>query len=473
MRQRMVMTEPNQTEPWQMTATAIAEAVRSRRLSATEAVQSALHRLDRVNPTLNAVVEVRHEQALAEAAAIDAAVARGDAGPMAGVPITVKINADMAGHATTNGLFAQQHLLATADSPVIANLRRAGAIVIGRTNAPAFSIRWFTNNALHGATRNPHDPRLTPGGSSGGAASAVASGIGALAHGTDIGGSVRYPAYACGLHGLRPSLGRVPAWNSSLPERGIGPQLMAVSGPLARSVADVRLAFHAMAAPDARDPWYVPAPLEGPPVPDRVALCRNPGGMATVPEVDAALTAAAQRLRAAGYDVTEVTDTPPWQEATDLQVTLWLGEGYPALLAAAEREGDVGALTVIRHFGPMATALPQDAIARALVARATITRRWTMFLDQHPVLLVPSSGELPFADDLDVTDFARVWAAQLTQTALPLMGLPGLAVATGRHGRTPVGVQLIGARYREDLLLAAGAAIEAGGAPIEPVFDPS
>ena len=461
------------TEPWQMTATTLAEAIRSRRISAVEATQSALDRMDSVNPSLNAVVDPRHGPALAEAAAIDAGLALGDAGPMAGVPITIKINADMAGHATTNGLFAQQHLVATADSPVVANLRAAGAIVIGRTNAPAFSVRWFTSNALHGATRNPHDPRLTPGGSSGGAASAVAAGIGAVAHGTDIGGSIRYPAYACGLHGLRPSLGRVPAWNSSSPERGIGPQLMAVSGPLARSIADVRLAFHAMAAPDARDPWYVPAPLEGPPVPRQVALCRNPGGMPTVPEVDAALTDAARRLRDAGYTVTEVTDTPPWQEATELQVTLWLGEGYAALLAAAEREGDVGALAVIRHFEPMATALPPDAIARALVARLTLTRRWTMFLAGHPVLMVPSSGELPFADDLDVTEFGRVWAAQLTQTALPLMGLPGLAVATGRHGRMPVGVQLIGARYREDLLLNAGEAIERAGAPIEPVFDPT
>ena len=461
------------TEPWQMTATDLATAIRERRVSAVEATRSALTRMDAVNPSLNAVVDARHDAALTEAAAVDRCIAnKQDAGSLAGVPVTVKINTDMAGYATTNGVMAQRELMATADSPVVANLRRAGAIIIGRTNAPAFSLRWFTNNALHGATRNPHDAGLTPGGSSGGAASAVAAGIGAVAHGTDIGGSIRYPAYACGVHGLRPSLGRVPAWNASSPERGIGPQLMAVSGPLARSIADVRLAFQAMAAPDARDPWYAPVPFDGPTAPRRVTLVRRPGGLDIAPEIDAALTDAADRLTRAGYDVDEANDTPSWQEATELQVTLWLGEGYENFRAAVERDGDPGALAVLAHVHPMASTLPPDANAQALLARQTLCRHWSLYLADHPVLLVPISAELPFADDLDRTEFARVWAANLTQTSLPLMGLPGLAVATGRVGRTPVGVQLIAARYREDLLLAAGAAIEAGGAAISPV-DPA
>ena len=461
------------TELWQHTATDLAIAIRERRVSATEATRSALARMDAVNPALNAVVDARHDAALTEAAEIDRRLAAGEAvGPLAGVPITVKVNVDMAGYATTNGVMAQRDLMATADSPVVANLRQAGAIVLGRTNAPAFSLRWFTNNALHGATRNPHDRALTPGGSSGGAASAVAAGIGAVAHGTDIGGSIRYPAYACGLHGLRPSLGRVPAWNASSPERGIGPQLMAVSGPLARSIADVRLAFQAMTAPDPRDPWYAPVAFEGPAVPRVVTLVRRPGGLDIRPEIDAALTDAAHRLTRAGYVVEEADDTPSWHEATELQVTLWLGEGYDGFRAAVERDGDPGALAVLGFVHDRATALPPDAIARALLARQTLCRHWSIYLAEHPVLLVPSSAELPFADNLDMTDFARVWAANLTQTSLPLMGLPGLAVATGRVGKTPVGVQLIAARYREDLLLAAGAAIEAGGDPILPV-DPA
>ena len=129
---------------------------------------------------------------------------------------------------------------------MIDNLRKAGAVIFGRTNCPAFSYRWFTTNLMHGDTKNPRDAGITPGGSSGGAGSAVASGIGHIAHGTDIAGSIRYPAYACGVHGLRPTVGRIPGFNAALPERTIGPQISAVSGPLARTIGDLRIALEAM-----------------------------------------------------------------------------------------------------------------------------------------------------------------------------------------------------------------------------------
>jgi len=461
------------TELWRLSATQLADRIRWRAVSAREAAQAALERLDQVNPRINAVVDHRPEQVLAQADAVDRAIARGeDAGPLGGVPVTVKVNTDQAGFVTSNGLTLQRDLVAAANSPVLDNLRRAGAVILGRTNTPAFSLRWFTDNRLHGATRNPRDPGLTPGGSSGGAAAAVAAGIGHLAQGTDIGGSIRYPAYACGVHGLRPTLGRVPAYNASGPERGIGPQLMAVSGPIGRTIADLRLGLAAMAAPDIRDPWWVPAPLEGPPVRRHAALCLRPGGMATVPAVAAALLDAGRRLEAAGWTVERIEDTPSFQEATDLQVRLWLGDGFDAMLDAAEREGDPGALAILGSMREMAAALPPNVVAQTLVRRATLTREWLAFLDRHPVLVVPVSAELPFPDGLDLQGDAglqRVLAAQLVQTGLPLMGLPGLTVSTGMVGTAPVGMQVIAGRYREDLCLLAGAAIEAGGAPLSPI----
>ncbi|MBE7245094.1 MAG: amidase, partial [Actinomycetospora chiangmaiensis] len=338
-------------ELWRLTATDLAARIRSGAVSAREAATDALERLAAVNGRLNAVVDHRPEEVLRAADAIDAARRRGeDPGPLAGVPVTTKVNADQEGFPTTNGLRLQEALIARQDSPVVANLRRAGAVLLGRTNTPAFSLRWFTTNLLHGDTTNPRDPALTPGGSSGGAGAAVAAGIGAIAHGTDIAGSVRYPAYACGVHGLRPSFGRVPAWNASGPERPIGPQLMAVSGPLARSIADLRLALAAMAAPDPRDPWWVPAPLEGPAAPRRAALCLRPGGMAIASEIEAALRDAAARLAAAGWQVEEIADTPPIREANDIQLTLWLGDGFAAVRAAAEREGDRAAIGILDAF---------------------------------------------------------------------------------------------------------------------------
>ena len=196
------------SEIWRLPAAGLAGMIRQREISAREAALAGLARLDAVNPRLNAVVEHRPADVLAQADAIDASLARGeDPGALAGVPVTVKVNTDQAGFATTNGLVQQRDQIATSNNPVVDNLRRAGAVILGRTNTPALSLRWFTSNLLHGATRNPRDPGLTPGGSSGGAAAAVAAGIGHLAHGTDIGGSVRYPAYACGVHGLRPQSG--------------------------------------------------------------------------------------------------------------------------------------------------------------------------------------------------------------------------------------------------------------------------
>src|SRR5215212_12238429 len=243
---------------WRLSAAEIAALIGSKEISAKEATSAALARLEAVNPAINAVVDHRPEDVLAQAEAVDVAIARKQQpGPLTGVPVTVKVNIDQAGFANTNGLKLQRDLIARSNSPVVDNLRKAGAVIVGRTNCPAFSYRWFTTNLLHGDTKNPRDPGITPGGSSGGAGAAVAAGIGHIAHGTDIAGSIRYPAYACGVHGLRPSHGRVPTYNASSPERGIGPQLMAVSGPIGRTIADVRAGFIAMSAADPRDPWWI------------------------------------------------------------------------------------------------------------------------------------------------------------------------------------------------------------------------
>jgi amidase len=458
---------------WRLSAADLATLVRSKKVSATEAAKAGLARLDSVNPALNAVIDHRPEDVLKQAAEVDAKIARGaDPGLLAGVPVTVKVNVDQEGFATTNGLKIQRDVIAKTNSPVVDNLRKAGAVILGRTNCPAFSYRWFTTNLIHGDTKNPRDASLTPGGSSGGAGSAVAAGIGHIAHGTDIAGSIRYPAYACGVHGLRPTMGRIPAFNAALPERPIGPQISAVSGPLARTINDIRISLAAMAARDVRDPWWVPAPLEGPAMPKRAALCLNPDGLATAPEVKAAVSDAGKRLERAGWTVEAIETTPPMREAVEWQTKLWLGDGYEAQLEAAEREGDPGALACLRGNRVKVTPFDQAAYAKALTRRATLTREWMLFFETYAVLLTPVSGELPFPDNLDRKDeasFKRVWEAQLPQIAIPFMGLPGLVVSTGMVGRSPVGVHVVSGRYREDLCLLAGEAIEAGGVPASPI----
>ena len=238
---------------------------------------------------------------------------------------------------------------------------------------------------------------------------------------------------ACGRRSAasRPSMRRCPNAHRAAD--------LAVSGPLARTIGDLRIALAAMSGKDARDPWWVPAPLEGPAMPKRAALCLQPDGLETVAEVKAAVADAGKRLERAGWTVEEIETTPPLREAADLQTKLWLGDGYEAQLAAAEREGDPGALACLR--GNRAKVFPFDAAAfsKALTRRATLTREWLQFFETYSVLLMPVSAELPFPDGLDLRDdasFARVWRAQLPQIAIPFMGLPALTVSTGLVGRS-------------------------------------
>ncbi len=461
------------TELWRLNASDIAARVARREVSACEVTEQSLQRLQQVNPAINAVVQELPEQAMAAARAVDAAIAAGaPAGSLAGVPMTIKVNIDQQGCANTNGVRIQRDHIAEQDSPVVSNLRQAGAIILGRTNTPAFSMRWFTRNSLHGHTLNPRNSALTPGGSSGGAAAAVAAGICAIGHGTDIAGSIRYPAYACGLHGLRPSLGRVPAVNLSLPDRHIGAQLTAVSGPIARRIADLRLGLEAMAVPSPLDPWSVPVAYDQGAFDRRVALCVAPDGLAVTVEVEAALRLAASQLQDAGYEIVEC-ETPPLREAMRLQLLLWMSEYHYNGGVAVIREDDPDANFVYAQLLDNCETPTLQSLMEALQRRIQLAREWHLFLRDYPLLLCPVSAEPPFPDQLDVESpeaFQRVVEAQMTQIGLPLMGMPGLSVATAA-GREPMGVQLVAARFREDILLAAGAEIEARNAPLE-IADP-
>ncbi|HYY79988.1 MAG TPA: amidase family protein, partial [Actinomycetes bacterium] len=240
--------------------------VRAGEVSSREAVGAHLARIDQVNPQVNAVRVGLAEQALQAADAADRRRAAGEPlGPLHGVPFTVKECVDVAGTATTNGVAALAGAVAPQDAPAVAHLRAAGAIPIGRTNLPDFQLRWHTDNALAGPTRNPWDPSRTPGGSSGGEAAALATGMTPLGVGTDLGGSLRFPSQCCGTAALRPSLGRVAQAASTEPMDGpIAMQLLSAVGPMARTVADLRLAFEVMRRPSDRDPWYAPVPLPAP-----------------------------------------------------------------------------------------------------------------------------------------------------------------------------------------------------------------
>lgn len=456
-------------ELWRWDAVALARAIAAGEVSSREATESVLERIAEVNPRLNALVDVLEEEGLAAADEADAAVARGEEpGVLYGVPVTVKVNVDLAGYATTNGVVALRDLVAEHDSPQARNLKRAGAVVVGRTNTPAFSLRWFTSNDLHGRTLNPFDPEITPGGSSGGAGVAIATGMGAIAHGNDYGGSIRYPAYCCGVVGLRPTTGRVPAYNATaLEERGITAQLMSVQGPHTRTVDDARLALRALAERDPRDPLQVPAPLDyddGPP--RSAALFASHPAYEADPEVVDALRQAASWLSDAGWRVEE--EAPPdFEEADELWRQLVYDDLRRSVLPAIEETGDDLVRTALRLSMEGRPEWDRDAFLAGLARRIAIARAWSLFLDRYDVLLLPVSWRKPFAVDEDAQSAERtrwVLAAQSPQLATALLGLPGLSVPTGLADGIPMGVQLVASRYREDRCLAAGEVVERAAA---------
>jgi amidase len=462
------------SELWRWPAADLAQAIATSQISSREATQSTLDRIAHINPALNALVEVLADEAHAAADAADAAVKSGARlGPLHGVPVTTKVNVDQRGRATTNGVVEFRNVIATEDSPVVANLRKAGAVIVGRTNTPAFSHRWFTENDLHGATYNPWGKHLTPGGSSGGAAAAVASGMGVIGHGNDFGGSIRYPAYACGIAGLRPTPGRIPAFNpAAKTDRPITAQMMSVQGPLARSVADLRLGLQAMAQPDARDGTWIPAPLQGPDLerPIGVAIAPSPFGD-EAPEVVAAVKAAGRWLAEAGYAVEEIAP-PRLAEAADIWHRLVINEERRALAPLIRQFGDARSRYNVECHIAYAPKLDGDEVLAYFEQRLAIIRAWQLFQQRYPILILPVSAQLPFRDGQDQEGEAVVNAlldAQRPLLAIPALGFPSLAVPTAMTTGGPVGVQVIAGRFREDVCLAAGEVIEARAGQFTPI----
>jgi amidase len=445
-------------ELWRWSAGRIAAAVAAGEIAPAAAGEAAAARMAAVNERVNAVTVDLSAEAISAAA--DAAP-----GPLQGVPVTIKENTDQKGLANANGVPAFTDNIAPDDAPLVANLKGAGAVVLGRTNTPEFSLRWSTDNPLRGPTANPWNPGRTPGGSSGGAAAAVALGIGAIAHGNDLGGSLRYPAYCCGVATIRPSLGRVPAYNpSAADERPPSFQLMSVQGPIARTVADVRLGLSVMMRGDARDPWWTGAPLEGPPEagPIRVAVTKSPADLTCHPAVAQAIDEAAGHLEKAGY-VVEEADPPGvaeiaacWRDLLATDAEVMMGESIRA-------NGSADIQAVFDGFLSGAEALGLRDYVQRLALRTRHLRDWALFQEDYPLVLAPVSQEPPFPMGDDLLSAARRAELLQSQTllyAVNLLALPSAAVPTGLHEATPMGVQLIGRRFREDQCLDAAEAIE-------------
>ncbi|MGD0692665.1 MAG: amidase [Acidimicrobiales bacterium] len=450
-------------ELWQESASSLAEMIRKGAASSRDVIEAHLERIDAVNGAVNAVVEVRPDEVRAEADAADARQKAGEPlGVLHGVPFTVKVNLDQRGYTTNEGCETLKDLMATEDSPPVQLMRRAGAVALARTNMPDLGLRINTESSLYGVTHNPWKRGRTAGGSSGGEAAAIASGMSPIGLGNDIGGSLRNPAYACGIASIKPSRGRVAQGNpSSVLDMPINAQIMLVNGVLARTVADVRLGLGAVMGAHHGDPQSIDAPLDGPKVAKRVALVPEPFGGDTHADVAEGVRIAGRALEAAGYQVEEIE--PPmvfdsylsWSELMMTSLTV-----VRPLLEMILGAGGQRFLELAYIEYPPATA---ESMALMHESRYRVEKAWREFMTDHPLVVGPVWTQPPFEHGYDIIDRdTAMKVVELFRFVMPanLMGLPAACVATGLANGLPTGVQVMGTLFREDLCLDAAEAIE-------------
>lgn len=461
---------------WKHSASSLALAIRDKQVSSLEVIEAHLDRIEAINADLNAVVAILADTALAAARLADEQIAAGESiGPLHGVPFTIKDVFDLAGTATTMGIVDLKDKVPDHDTPVVAHLKKAGAIPIARTNVPDFGVRWHTDNDLYGATLNPWDAARTPGGSSGGEAVAIATGMSPLGIGGDMGGSLRFPAQCCGITALKPGFGRISRTITSIFDDPpmFYEQVACVNGPMARHVGDLRLALDVVSAPDPNDPCWILAPHEGSRVeqPVRVAITTDPGGDGCCPTIAAAISKAADILSDAGYAVEEISPQR-LDETTGIieQIANAEMQSYlPGMVAMMSKTAGAYLQGLVEDTAPDLTSYMS-----AIAARHRIAAEWRAFMQDYPLILGPVSSMQPFEVGYDLAgkQQLRHFVRSMTLTeACNLLGLPSVALPVMVTNGLPQGVQLIGGRFAEHLCLDAAEVIErAAGVftPIEP-----
>ena len=455
---------------WRLSASATVAATTAGDITAEASVGAAIKRMNAVNPALNAVVEDLSDEAMERARALDTARTGGTiTGPLHGVAVTIKVNVDQAGHATTNGVPALKDMIAGADAPLVANLQNAGAVVIGRTNTPEFSFRADTDNPLYGRTHNPWGHHVSPGGSSGGAGAAVMAGFGELAHGNDIGGSLRFPAAANGAVTVKPGLGRVPAWNpSQSSERGMLAQSMSVQGLLVRRAADLHLSMPSLIAPDPRDPFHVPLSWNGPALdgPIKVGFTKETYEFDLHPEVSLALDTARDALTDAGYQVEEI-DPPELREAALDGYRALMGEVSAMMGPDLRKYGSATLNAIFDEYYDQFPPFQGTELLQAMARRSHYARVWSLFLEEYPLVLTPFLPQPFFCPDRDAQGAEGVrealgsalWSYSMNYMGLPAGNVPA-RLAELPQGPQPINVQIVGRRWREDLVVDACVAVE-------------
>ena len=451
-------------------ATELTKLIRARAVSSTDVVESYLRRIDQVNPSLNAIVTIAPD-AIDRARAADADVTHGrDLGPLHGIPLTVKDTIDTQGLRTTSGSRLLANHVPERDATVVARLKSAGAIILGKTNTPEMAAYYETDNPVFGHTNNPHNPLTTPGGSSGGEAAAIAACLSLAGIGSDLAGSIRLPASFCGIAGLKPTMGRVPVEGHTPAVIG-SLSLGATIGPMARTVADVGLLFEVIADAETSAPAHTqPNDLRG----VRAAWYVSDGIAPVDVQIAGAVERVADVLRDAGLEVDQAE--PPgvsqglrlWFELFSKSVNSQLVDFYRG------RESEAGSQVAAmlarageKGIGMAAKVDDAEQLAKAIVERQRLRDDLLRWMKMTPLLIAPVGGTCAWphgARRVDVGgESISVWRAFSYSQAFNVFGLPSVTVPAGqsREG-LPIGVQIVGRPQAERVVLAAASIVERG-----------
>ncbi len=453
-----------------LSAASMAEQIRDRKISPVELLDAHLVQIDNLDPKLNAFVQVDAERARQSAREVESRVmTNSPLGPLHGVPLSIKSSINVAGLCCEAGTRLRTGFVAPRDAPLVVRLKQAGAIILGTTNSPELLMAWETDNLLYGRTNNPWDVERTPGGSSGGEAAAIASGMSAGGVGSDGGGSIRVPAHFSGICGLKPTPGRIPSTGhfpvSAGPFASIG-----VVGPMARTVADLKILFEAMQGPDLGDTNAAPVPVRWPSEVDtrklRVGYFEDDGRTPVTAETRVAVRAAAEALRSNGFRV-EPFQPQGLEEARQLWWTYFVVAGGMLINPMfKDRVSDLS--PILRQFLEWSAAEPAptaDDLLDAWLRRDTLRAQFFAQMEQYPILLCPVAaipafrhGERSWLIDGKTVPYLDAWSYT---EFFNLLSNPAAVVPVGRSPEgLPIGVQIVGRPWEEEQVLAVAAALE-------------
>ncbi len=445
------------TDPIYMSATKLAALIRDKKISSVEAVKLHIARIDAVNPKINAIVAKCYERALVEAADADAALARGKLlGPLHGVPFTIKDSFDTAGVLSTGGTLGRKDYVPGKDATVVARSRAAGAILLGKSNTPEFTLGGGgkgTVNLVYGLTKNPYHLDYQPSGSSGGAGAIVAAGGASFDIGSDYGGSIRGPAFACGIAGIKPTYGLVPRTGHIVGYGGPFDNFQE-TGPMARRVEDLILLLPLLAGPDDSDAAMAPVPVGDPAKVDlkklRIAFYTTNGQMDPTPELQATVKQCVAYFEALGCVITP--DAPPrMKELAELRTAFSGANGRDHMRRLLKLHGTTQASPGLNIGGD---SLPSADLTRLCEEMDAIKSEQLAWFEKYDLIICPASNQAPIRLDWERPEN---WTGASYTSQYNTTGWPAgvVRVATAEKDKLPLGIQVVAQPWRDDVVLAA------------------